>query len=76
MKNLTRHPKDQYYVNEDGHWMHKSPIKLWLNPKLRKLQWWDDRPWVIASKTEWIDGVPHFKGYSFQKVQYRNFKED
>lgn len=47
---------NKYYVyNKDFKiWMHKSPLKLVLNPILRKIQWFTDRPYVIVSQTEFI----------------------
>ena len=67
---LTGPDMDRYYVCEDGLWMHRSPLKLALNPVLRKLQFWTRKPWVIASRTEFGTGRPHFTGYTLARVEY------
>lgn len=63
---------NKYYVyNKDFKiWMHKSPLKLVLNPILRKIQWFTDRPYVIVSQTEFIDDKPNFIKYGIKRVYY------
>lgn len=64
--------KDKYYIKiSDDHWLHRSPIKCLINPILRKLQFYTNNPYIIASKTLWEDGTPHFNGYKFTRVLYR-----
>lgn len=62
--------KNQYYVKQDGIWMHKSPVKLLINPILRRIQFFTNRPYVIASDTEFVDHVPQFIKYVFTRVAY------
>lgn len=74
---------DKYYIFEDGIWTHKTPLKLFLNPILRKLQFWTKEPYVIASLTDWEedagevhDWIPVFIRYEFIPVRYfKNAKE-
>lgn len=61
---------DKYYVKAEGYWMHRPRIKCIINPILRKLQFWTRKPYVIASITEFKDGVPYFVRYSFTRVAY------
>lgn len=53
-------------IKEDGVLKHKTPLKLFLNPILRKLQWFTNRPYVIASYIE--NG--EFVEYKFKRVRY------
>jgi hypothetical protein len=62
--------KNKYYTKIDGHWVHRSPIKLLANPLLRKLQFFTDKPFVIASETEFVDTVPQFIKYKMVRVPY------
>lgn len=63
--------KNKYYVYTDNkYWNHRSPLKCIVNPILRRLQFFTDRPYVIASKTEFIDGEPNFIKYDFIRVKY------
>jgi hypothetical protein len=64
------HNKNKYYQKWDHGWVHRSPVKLIVNPILRKLQWFTDKPFVIASDTEFVDGKPEFLGYKFVRVPY------
>ena len=61
--------KNKYYVF-DKQWMHKSPIKLLVNPILRRLQFFTDRPYVIGSETEFVEGKPQFIKYKFVRVLF------
>ena len=60
--------KDRYYKNVDGQWTHQSPIKLLVNPILRKIQFYTDRPFVIASVTEFVNKKPRFVKYAIRRV--------
>lgn len=63
--------KDKYYVYQDDTWKHRSPIKLLLNPILRKIQFFTNKPYVIASDTGFdINGKPYFIKYKFMRVEY------
>ena len=77
--------KDKYYVFEDGFdalndkgerihvlagWRHKTPLKCLINPILRKIQFWTKKPLVIASKTDIVNNIPHFRGYVLTRVGY------
>ena len=69
--NTTKYSdKNKYYVYENGIWMHRSPIKLAINPILRKIQFFTDKPFVIASETIFVDKIPQFVGYKFCRIFY------
>lgn len=61
---------NKFYIFEKGCWMHKTKLKLFLNPILRKLQFWTDTPFVIYSDTTFKNGKPYFNKYGFGKVKY------
>lgn len=70
---MNRYSK--YYVFEDNQWKHKTPLKLVINPILRRLQFWTSSPYVIASKSEWKYPnnevhlrQPYFVEYTFERV--------
>lgn len=67
---LTKHMKNKHYKQIAGKWVHRTPLKLIVNPILRKLQWRTDRPFVVASRTEWVDSKPQFRGYVFVRVEH------
>lgn len=64
--------KDFYFVYnlEYNCWMHRTPLKYLVNPILRKLQFWTDKPFVIYSDCEKVNGSWHFKRYGFGRVKY------
>ena len=64
--------KDIYFFYDKKHktWRHRSPIKLIVNPILRKLQFWTDKPLVICTYTEFINDRPHFLSYGFKRIKY------
>ncbi len=63
------HPKDKYFFTVNGKLIHKSPIKVWLNPILRRIQFYTNKPYVITSITEWKqDGTPTFVKYAIRQV--------
>lgn len=45
--------------------LHRTWFKCLLNPILRKLQFWTDRPYVIVSRIEDKEVV----GYGFQRTR-------
>ena len=59
------------YVIENGRVVHKTLLKCILNPILRKLQFYTDRPYVIASISKYcpVNGWC-FLGYKFTRVKY------
>jgi hypothetical protein len=68
---------NKYYVFEEGIWKHNTPLKLLLNPILRKIQFWTKEPYVISSWTDWEEAVgevhewkPLFVRYEFIPVRY------
>ena len=63
---------DNYYYFHRKYkiWMHRTPLKKVLNPILRLVQLWSIKPYVIASKTIFVNDKPHFSGYSFCRVEY------
>jgi hypothetical protein len=65
--------KDKYYIKlEDNNWVHRSPLKCFINPILRFLQKNSKRKLLLGSKTEFDkNGIPRFKGYSFSWVLYK-----
>ena len=73
--------KDDYFAYNFEHdcWMHKTPLKCLVNPILRFIQFWTDRPFVIYSNVEFIEmdfvRTPHFLGYGFGKVKYLKDKK-
>ncbi len=67
--NVSKNISD-YYVYEDGNWMHKTPIKLFINPILRKIQFFTNKPYVIASLTMFVGDVPCFIKYQIHRVEY------
>lgn len=69
--------KDYFvYDSEYKTWRHKSPIKCLINPILRKIQFWTDKPLVIASECAYIENgndkedKPIFLKYKITKVKY------
>ena len=64
---------DKYYYFHKRYkiWMHRTPLKLFINPILRFIQFWTMKPFVIASDTDFDEnGKPHFMGYCICKVEY------
>jgi len=69
------HELDRDFVYEDDTWKHKTRLKCIVNPILRKLQFWTDRPYVIASDCFYVHHftlgkIPVFIGYKFCRVKY------
>jgi len=62
---------NKYYVKtESGNYIHNPWFKRLFNPMFRKVQFWTDRPFVIATKTSWLNGKPLFVKYIFSRVKY------
>lgn len=60
----------KYFVKTENGWNHRTPLKLVVNPVLRKVQFWTDRPHVIASNTRYFAGEPIFMGYTMARIKY------
>ena len=41
---------DRYYLLDGDNWSHRTPLKLLVNPVLRRIQFFTERPYVIAEK--------------------------
>lgn len=64
------HPKDKYIVGIT----HRTPLKCIVNPILRRIQFWTDRPWVITSLMKEVDDRLTFVRYEFHRVLwYRRY---
>ena len=68
--------KDKTIIRVNGNLRHITYLKLILNPVLRLLQFYTDKPYVIASIVQFNDShdpheIPEFIKYSFSKVQYK-----
>ena len=50
--------KDKYFVYDSEHkcWMHRTPLKCFVNPILRFIQFYTDAPFVIYSECEENNG--------------------
>jgi len=69
--------KDKYFVYNSKYdcWMHKTPLKCLINPILRFIQFYTDKPFVIYSECEKNNEKWHFIKYGFGRVKYfRNCK--
>lgn len=58
-----------YFDREYKCWIHRTRLKLIVNPILRKLQFFTKKPWVIASIVDMKDGVPKFIKYSLYRTE-------
>lgn len=67
---ISKFEYDKCYVKIEGNWCHRTWLKCIVNPILRFIQFWTDKPYVISSITEFKDGLPYFQHYSFQRVKY------
>ena len=68
---------DDYYIYVDSYkcYIHRTPLKVIVNPILRFLQFWTKRPFVIASDTEFDkNGKPHFLNYCFARIKKMKVK--
>jgi len=61
---------NKYFVYKQGQWFHRTPLKVFLNPILRFIQFWTDTPYVIASVVEFKEVSPVFLNYEFKRVKY------
>lgn len=67
-----RASKDKFYIYIDdcSTWVHRTPLKVIVNPILRFLQFWTNEPWVIGSDTDFDkDDNPHFQGYCWVRAE-------
>lgn len=65
------HNRTEFVKRHNGSWNHCTRIKCICNPILRKIQFFTNKPFVIASICD-INGdqVPVFKYYVFTRVEY------
>lgn len=59
-----------FEFNGKKYLQHKTKLKCFINPILRKIQFFTMKPFVISSKFEKINGEWFFLGYGFQRVRY------
>lgn len=57
------------FIFEENQWKHKTKLKCTINPILRKIQFFTDKPWVIASLVEFKNKKPVFLGYRLRKLK-------
>ena len=50
--------------------MHRTPLKRFVNPILRFIQFYTDAPFVIYSECEKNDEKWHFIKYGFGRIKY------
>ena len=64
--------KDDYFIynKEYDCWTHRTPLKCIINPILRFIQFYTNKPFVIYSECEEIDGKWHFIKYGFGRIEY------
>jgi hypothetical protein len=67
---------NSWFEYTDGGWIHSTPLKRTVNPLLRYIQFWTDRPLVIASYVD-FDGenIPNFKKYVLKRVKYERSRK-
>lgn len=64
---------NKYYVKlENDKWVHRHPVKVVINPILRTIQFWTNKPYVIASDTEFKNNNPTFIKFRFCRVYYES----
>ncbi len=61
--------KDYYVKHDNVNWCHRHPIKIVINPMLRFIQFWTDKPYVIASITEFKNEKPIFIKFAFFPIK-------
>lgn len=64
---ISKFDYDKCYVKIEGYWCHRTRLKCIINPILRFLQFWTDKPYVIASMTNFKDDLPYFSHYTMQR---------
>lgn len=67
---ISKFGYDKCYVQIEGYWCHRTWLKCIVNPILRFIQFWTNKPYVISSITEFKDGLPYFQHYTFERVRY------
>lgn len=74
---VTMINKDKYFVYDSEHkcWTHRTPLKCFVNPILRFIQFYTDAPFVIYSECEENNGKWHFIKYGFGKIKYFRRKD-
>ncbi len=69
VKNMARPVYQRKF--KEAHKIHRTKLKLTINPILRKIQFWTNEPYVIASKFN--NG--EFVSYTIQRVKYSKYPE-
>lgn len=61
-----------YWIKRtNGNWSHKTPLKMILNPILRFVQFYTNKPYIIVSHVELIENShPRFKRYGIMYVEH------
>jgi hypothetical protein len=60
-----------WFEYTEGRWRHSTPLKRAVNPILRYIQFWTDRPLVIASLVHFDENKnPNLVGYKIRRVKY------
>lgn len=62
--------KQKYFKKVNGRWIHRTPLKIIVNYPLRILQFFTNRPIVLASKCVYKGKDIDFLGYSFIRVKF------
>lgn len=62
--------KDKYFIYKNGCWMHRTYLKRFINPLLRFIQFYTDKPYVIYSICEKNNEKWHFIKYGFGRIKY------
>ena len=61
-------PSRRYFKCETQN--HKSGIKLFINPILRRIQFWTMKPYVIASICNLVEKFPNYYLYEFVRYKF------
>lgn len=69
---LSNYEYNSYFFKDKKRnaWRHRTPLKCFLNPILRKLQFWTDEPYVISSVVNFKNDIPYFEKYTLARVKY------
>ena len=58
------------FIKTTNGWIHKTRLKVTINPVLRFIQFWTNKPFVIISNCEFKNNMPIFLNYSFERYPY------
>ncbi len=67
---------NRFFEYKFGEIRHRSPLKCLANPVLRLMQFWTNKPYVIASEYGKcsVNGY-YFIRYRFMRVEYKDTKK-